>query len=154
MLHGLTVLIAEEILHHFLLVLEAQAQLLCYLILSWAQLAQQSCCELLNKEGGGDGERVLPLNYKLFKNKQLFSLGVAEAAVHLSKQRYSQMPKAASFQSPWHSFLGPTQRQAVKMLWLGTTLFADKLEELSGSQAKASPPLPCSCHAGRSAAAG
>lgn len=40
MLHGLTVPVAEEILQHLLLVLETQAQLLSYLALPWAQLAQ------------------------------------------------------------------------------------------------------------------
>lgn len=57
MLHGLTVPVAEEILQHLLLVLEAQAQLLCYLALPWAQLAQQSCCKLLNKGRKGEMER-------------------------------------------------------------------------------------------------
>lgn len=48
-LHGLLVPVTEEILQHLLLVLEAQAQLLCYLTLPGAQLAQQSCCKLLSK---------------------------------------------------------------------------------------------------------
>lgn len=99
MLHGLTVPVTEKILQHFLLVLETQAQLLCYLTLSWAQLAQQSCCKLLNKgEEGRDGETLLPSNYKLFKDKQLFSLGVAEREVFQQTQVFtgaksSQLPK-------------------------------------------------------------
>lgn len=99
MLHGLMVPVTEEILQHFLLVLETQAQLLCYLTLSWAQLAQQSCCKLLNKgKEGRDGETLLPSNCKLFREEQLFSLGVAEKAVSQQAQVFtgaksSQLPK-------------------------------------------------------------
>lgn len=65
-LHGLTVPVTEEILQHLLLVLETQAQLLCYLALPRAQLAQQSCCKLLNK--GRQGQRLLPSNWNLFQD--------------------------------------------------------------------------------------
>lgn len=71
MLHGLTVPVTEEILQHLLLVLETQAQLLCYLTLPGAQLAQQSCCKFLSK---GEERRLRVV-------RGLSSLGVAEEAV-------------------------------------------------------------------------
>lgn len=76
MLHGLTVPVTEKILQHLLLVLETQAQLLCYLTLPGAQLAQQSCCKFLNK---GE-ERRETATVKLEVVQGLFSLGVAERA--------------------------------------------------------------------------
>lgn len=124
MLHGLMVPVTEEILQHFLLVLETQAQLLCYLTLSWAQLAQQSSCKLLNKEEEGrDGETLLPSNCKLFKDEQLFSLGVAESSVSAStgiyrcqKQPTSKAPDTGSSallrgRQPGGSGLGPLSLQ-------------------------------------------
>lgn len=70
MLHGLTAPVIEDILQHFLLVLETQAQLLCYFALSWAQLAQQGCSKLLNNgEEGTDGETLLPPNCKTLRDK-------------------------------------------------------------------------------------
>lgn len=99
MLHGLMVPVTEEILQHFLLLLETQTQLLCYLTLPWAQLAQQSCCKLLNKgEEVRDGETLLPSDCKLLRKKQLFRLGVAERPVSQQAQVFtgaksSQLPK-------------------------------------------------------------
>lgn len=100
MLHGLTVPVAEEILQHLLLVLETQAQLLSYLALPRAQLAQQGCCKLLKKaKEGRDGETLLPSNCKLLKDKELFSLGVAKRMV---SQQTQALPGTESCQLPKH----------------------------------------------------
>lgn len=117
MLHGLTVPVTEEILQHFLLVLETQAKLLCYLTLSWAQLAQQSCCKLLNNgEERRDGEALLPSNCKLLKDEQVFSLGVAERATSQQAQPFTgpklskhwvqvQVPSSGRRALVWDHFL-------------------------------------------------
>lgn len=138
-LHALTVAVAEELLQHLLLVLETQAQLLCHLALPGAQLAQQSCCKLLSK--GEERREILEII------QGLSSLGVAEGAVSAGTGMFKfqkQPPPNAE-----DSFRGGRQQP-----WFGTAPPMDKLAEGSGSQAKALPPLPCSCHAGRSAAVG